>query len=128
VIECYARGCEDDPRDPYPGINAMTLLFVEGSDESVERARDIRTVVVMALARRGGLESGDYWDLASSLEVAISSGDEDLALKALRRALVTDPAPWMVETTLNSLTLYRAVPDVADEEWYAAALSELRGA
>ncbi len=116
AIDAYRRGFEADPRDYYPGINAVTLLVEKGNLDSVpaeEREAAMREVerltptVSFAVARRGGATSSDYWDLATVLELAAISGDWDVAERVLGRALLQAKAAFMLETTVANLQMIR---------------------
>jgi len=102
AITWYLRGFEADPRDYYPGINACTLMFVKGDKESLDR---LLPSVVFAIARRGGIESQDYWDVAAALEAAVLAEDWVNATRALKRLLILDAPSWNRATTLNNLKL-----------------------
>ena len=75
AIAAYTRGFEADPRDYYPGVNAVTLLIEKGSEESMTAADRLVPLVAFAVARRGGATSSDYWDLATVLELACIGND-----------------------------------------------------
>src|SRR5574339_1213097 len=75
AIDTYTRGFYSDPRDYYPGINAVTLLIKKGGKQSYDKAKELITSINLALARRGGLDSQNYWDLATILEIACIEND-----------------------------------------------------
>jgi tetratricopeptide (TPR) repeat protein len=107
AIACYRRGFESDPRDYYPGINAATLLFAKGDLASLTELRDLLPVVVFSVGRRGGLQSHDYWDIATVLEASVLGEDWAAAARASARLATLGAPPWQYETTANNLTLIR---------------------
>jgi hypothetical protein len=54
---------------------------------------EVRPVVSFAVARRGGLNSRDYWDVATVLELSATGQD----------------APWNLKTTARNLMIVRDV-------------------
>ncbi len=109
TIEWYRRGFEADPRDYYPGINLATLLFVKGTPEALEELRRVVPVVSFAAARRGGMGSDDYWDVATVLEAAVLGEDWDHAKRAAAKAATLGSPGWMRETTVRNLWMIRTV-------------------
>ena len=108
-IAWYRLGFEADPRDYYPGINAATLLFTKGDDQSMSELRSLLPAVAFAVARRGGLASRDYWDVATSLEVAALGDDWDHAGRAAQRLRILDAPGWNLETTARNLRIISGV-------------------
>jgi tetratricopeptide (TPR) repeat protein len=108
AINWYRRGFEADPRDYYPGINAATLLFKKGDAESLDELKRIVPAVVFAVARRGGINSRDYWDVATVLEAAVLGEDWQHAGRAANKLLASSAPPWNFETTVNNLRIIRA--------------------
>ncbi|HVO84885.1 MAG TPA: TRAFs-binding domain-containing protein [Syntrophobacteria bacterium] len=109
AIEAYLQGFEADWRDPYPGINAATLMELKEPPDP--RRLQIIPVVSYAVDRRiatGELTRGtDYWDYATRLELAVLAKDETRAADALARALASVREPWEPETTARNLRLIR---------------------
>ncbi len=105
AIDTYRAGFEADPRDHYPGVNAVTLLLQKGTPEAIDDARQLATIVAFAVSRRGGLASNDYWDLATVLELATVRLDEATASRAAVKATQTGAKDWMYDTTLGNLAL-----------------------
>ena len=60
-------------------------------------------------ARRGGLNSTDYWDLATVLELAVIGRDRRMAVSALPRVVGAATADWMVKTTADNLEMVRGL-------------------
>lgn len=99
----YEKGFDTDPRDAYPGINLLTLLLRRGSPGDSDRVEALQPVVLFAVARRGTLDSGDYWDVATVLELATIGGDRELAERALGRIELLAPQRWERETTARNM-------------------------
>jgi tetratricopeptide (TPR) repeat protein len=105
AIKEYEVGFNADPRDYYPGVNLLTLLRRRGGEEDLARVQELQPVVLFATARRGGLASSDYWDVATVLELAIIGEDKDLAERALGKIELLGPQDWERETTARNLRL-----------------------
>ena len=130
AIEAYERGFKADLRDYYPGVNAVTLLIVKGGDEAVARARQLSPVVAFAVAARQGIQSRDYWDVATVLELAVVNADERTARRALQRLLYLGRPSWCLATVAGNLsTLQQALSRRGEQvDWLEAALGRrLRG-
>lgn len=107
AIEMYVRGFEADSRDAYPGINALTLLDIKGSEESLARKEELLPVVRFALKQRLKGARPDYWDYATMLELAVLGNDESDVYGHLSNVLVSVRETWEPETTANNLRLIR---------------------
>jgi tetratricopeptide (TPR) repeat protein len=105
AIAAYMRGFETDPRDAYPGINAVTLC--ELRDPPDARGKEILPVVRYAVKRRMATAQPDYWDYATLLELAVLDSDQDRAVEALSAALAAIRASWEPQTTANNLRMIR---------------------
>ncbi len=108
AIEAYAKGFESDPRDYYPGVNAITLLIEKGDADALKRADQLVPLVSFAVARRGGISSSDYWDLATVLELSAIGNDWVMVSRVLPKTLAAAKASWMVKTTWDNLLLLKA--------------------
>jgi tetratricopeptide (TPR) repeat protein len=137
AINAYTEGFESDPRDYYPGINAVTLLVEKGDPDSLTKADRLVPLVSFAVARRGSASSSDYWDLATVLELSAIGNDWKMVSRVLPRALAAAKASWMVKTTWDNLRLLQAArqragqqsPDLGETIRYLEArCNELRGA
>jgi hypothetical protein len=103
AIDAYRRGFEADPRDAYPGINAVTLMELR---EPPDPAREeLLPVVRYAVMRRLAGATPDYWDYATLLELAILTRDTAAAKQWLGKAIVAMREPWEGESTANNLRL-----------------------
>jgi tetratricopeptide (TPR) repeat protein len=108
AIEAYTKGFESDPRDYYPGVNAVNLLIQKGDADALKEAGRLVPMVSFAVARRGGASSSDYWDLATVLELSAIGGDWVMASRVLPKVLAAGKASWMIETTMKNLNLLKA--------------------
>ena len=107
AIDAYVRGYEADFRDAYPGINAVTLLDVEGSSQSKSRRDQLLPVVRFAVEQRLRSREADYWDHATMLELAVLASDRERAAECLSDALASVREVWEPETTARNLRLIR---------------------
>jgi hypothetical protein len=125
AIEHYSAGFDADPRDYYPGINALTLLLRRGADGDLERAEELQPVVLFAVGRRGGLASEDYWDVATVLELAVIGGDRELADRARGKIELLGPQDWERETTAKNLGILAEALDPDLRGWIATLRRQL---
>lgn len=115
AIEAYLRGFETDWRDAYPGINAVTLM--ELKDPPDLRRKHLIPVVSYAVEQRIANSKADYWDYATSLELAVLASDEDQAGQALAQALALTREDFERETTARNLRLIREARQRRGEQW-----------
>ena len=114
AIDAYRKGFESDPRDYYPGVNAVTLLIQKGGEDALKEAQRLAPMVSFAVARRGGASSSDYWDLATVLELSVISEDWKMAIRVLPKVLASAKAAWIIKTTLDNLLLVKAARYTAE--------------
>jgi tetratricopeptide (TPR) repeat protein len=107
AISAYTKGFEADPRDYYPGVNAINLLIQKGDAEALKEAERLLPLVNFAVARRGGSSSSDYWDLATVLELACIGEDWATANRVLPKAILAATASFKTATTLGNLRLLK---------------------
>jgi MAP3K TRAFs-binding domain len=107
AIKAYTRGFEADPRDYYPGVNAITLLIEKGDAESLAAADRLVPLVSFAVARRGA-DSSDYWDLATVLELNCIGKDWPIAAKVLPKVLAAGKQSWKIKTTRDNLQVLKS--------------------
>ena len=105
AIDAYVRGFETDWREAYPGINAVTLLEVQGSPSSIEDKDRLLPVVRFAAEQRRRGPAADYWDQATMLEIAVLEHRPEEALDALDSALPMVTETWQPQTTAYNLRL-----------------------
>jgi len=125
AIDAYRKGFESDPRDYYPGVNAITLLVEKGDADSLKEADRLVPLVSFAVARRGGASSSDYWDLATTLELNAIGNDWSMAGRVLPKLLAAGKASWMIKTTRDNLAMLRAARGRAGQS--TAQLDEIIG-
>lgn len=119
-IDAYLAGFEADWRDPYPGINTVTLMEVQ---EPPDPRRDrLIPIVSYAVERRLASGQADYWDYATRLELAVLGKDEPVARQVLARALAMIREPWEPETTANNLKLIREARERRQDDEVAWAM------
>ena len=110
AIEAYVAGFETDWRDPYPGVNAVTLMELasgNGADELRAQQAELLPVVSYAVERRIAAGAPDYWDYATQLELAVLRRDDDKAFEVLADAVSAVRETWEPETTCRNLRLIR---------------------
>ena len=107
AISAYTKGFESDPRDYYPGVNAINLLIQKGDASALKEAERLLPLVNFAVARRGGASSSDYWDLATVLELACIGGDWLIADHVLPKVVLAAKASFKTATTLANLQLLK---------------------
>jgi tetratricopeptide (TPR) repeat protein len=107
AINAYTRGFESDPRDYYPGVNAISLLIQKGDAEALNEAERLRPLVSFAVGRCGGASSSDYWVLATVLELACLFEEWLAAHQVLPKALLKSMASFQTATTLGNLRLLK---------------------
>ncbi|MEM8978705.1 MAG: TRAFs-binding domain-containing protein [Pseudomonadota bacterium] len=104
AIETYTQGFMAEPSEYYPGVNAITLLLEKGGEDA--QIDYLMPLVKFAVDRQGGIDSKDYWTVATLLELAAAGGNAELARKCLTRAMVLpETYPWMFETTHDNLRM-----------------------
>jgi tetratricopeptide (TPR) repeat protein len=108
AIAYYRRGFNADPRDFFPGVNLVTLLTMEGSDASIEERKRVSPAVAFAVARQDETNKGDYWTIATKLELAIHSDDWVTANVALKRIFGLPALPtFYLQSTTRQLLIVR---------------------
>jgi hypothetical protein len=130
AIASYRAGFETDWRDSYPGVNAVTLMAL--SEPPDPALGELLPVVRYAATRRIKADengTGDYWDQATLLELAVIGNDPDGAMDAASAALAVVTEPWQPATTARNLGLIRQARAARSEDvaWIAeieAALAE----
>jgi hypothetical protein len=108
AIESYVLGFETDWRDAYPGINAVTLLDIEGSPASEKKKAELLPVVQFAASQRLKNDKPDYWDYATLLELAVLASDQNEAARRLADALPRIREDWEPATTANNLQMIQS--------------------
>ncbi|MES2890427.1 MAG: TRAFs-binding domain-containing protein [Bacteroidota bacterium] len=104
AITAYLDGFEADPRDYYPGINALTLMFYGNAKKDKAVFDKYLPLVQFAVDRQLKKKSDDYWLQATRMELAILSDDCDLATEALSDLLACNPEQWARSSTKANIS------------------------
>ena len=107
AIDAYTKGFEADPRDYYPGVNAINLLTQKDDTEALKEVVRLLPLVSFAVERRGGASSGNYWDLATVLERACIGDDWPTANRVLPKVILAATNSFETATTLGNLRLLK---------------------
>lgn len=128
AIDAYVRGFMADLRDPYPGVNAVTLLEIKGDESALQKKRRLAPVVLFAAERRLDTATADYWDYATMLELLVINNDPDEAGEYLQRALAVVRESWEPQTTENNLQLIALARERRGEtvDWLRGIIDTLR--
>lgn len=128
AIEIYTEGFQSDLRDFYPGINAATLKFVRGDQDSAGFANVVEYSVLTYLSKKDKVSMrkapsnfDGYWPHASLLELAILQNNKEKAFTYLSNAIATAHESWQTESTANNLELYHSQGD-----WVAQVIQVLK--
>ena len=96
AAETYLAGFQADWRDAYPGVNAVTLMELMDTPPPIQA--EILPVVRFSAAQKAKA-SGDYWDYATLMELAVLARDENGAMEQAEVALTKAQFGWHLETT-----------------------------
>jgi tetratricopeptide (TPR) repeat protein len=107
AISAYTKGFESDPREYYPGVNAISLLIQKGDAQALKEVERLVPLVSFAVARRGGTSSSDYWDLATLLELACIGEDWATAVRVLPKVILAATASFQTASTIGNLRLLK---------------------
>ena len=107
AIDAYTKGFEADPRDYYPGVNAINLLMQKDDTEALKEVARLLPLVSFAVERRGGASSSNYWDLATVLELACIGDDWATANRVLPKVILAAINSFETATTLGNLRLLK---------------------
>ena len=116
AISAYTKGFEADPRDYYPGVNAINLLIQKGDAEALKEVERLLPLVSFAVARRGAASSSDYWDVATVVELACIAEDWATANRVLPKAILTATDSFKTATTIGNLRLLKQARERAGRE------------
>jgi tetratricopeptide (TPR) repeat protein len=128
AIEAYRKGFDADPRDAYPGVNAVTLMEFLDDDLVRRKQSEMIPVVRYAVERKIASKAADYWDRATQLELAVLTDDRKGAEKCLGQALTLVREAWEPETTARNLSLIATHRKAAgkDAGWLDEIVRELQ--
>ena len=107
AIDAYTKGFEADPRDYYPGVNAINLLMQKDDTEALKEVARLLPLVSFAVERRGGASSSNYWDLATVLELACIGDDWATANRVLPKVILAAINSFETATTIGNLRLLK---------------------
>ena len=127
-VKAYLQGHDADPSNPYPGINALTLMTVY--PKPPRRHAKLLRDVSQAVAERQRTGKSGYWHHATRLELAMHQGEEPEARTALKAALAARGALWMIESTSRNLSLlFKAAEENSRKlpRWWAPIHRTLKG-
>ena len=116
AIAAYRQGFESDPRDYYPGVNAINLLVQKGDAQAMNDVSNLLPLVSFAVARSGGAKSNDYWAVATTFELACIGKEWNTATALLPRLLSMTDVSWMIKTTCDNLLLLQQALDRQGEQ------------
>jgi len=105
ATETYLKGYQADLRDHYPGVNAVTMMYIYNPEDP--RLDTLLPVVRYAVLRSLDRKEGDeveYWDYATLFELDVLE-DRLVSAQDHLEAAVNLPTlePWMVRSTLGNL-------------------------
>jgi len=116
AIDAYTKGFEADPRDYYPGVNAINLLLQKDDTQALREVARLLPLVSFAVERRGGASSSNYWDLATVLELACIGDDWATANQVLPKVILAATNSFETATTLGNLRLLKQALERATRE------------
>jgi len=108
AISAYKQGFESDWRDYYPGINALTLMYLSNDTKHLEEMNKLHPLVKYAVERNMSKQEPSYWDHATVLELAVLENNEQTIDQSLDNLLEIDNVEqWCYQTTKNNLEKLR---------------------
>jgi hypothetical protein len=114
AIKAYLDGFEADPRDYYPGVNALTLMFLGNTNK--EDFTKYFPLVQFAVDRQVKKKPDDYWLQATRLELAVLGNNAEEAAQAFDEAWACNPDDWARDSTRGNLNkLYKKKLETIDE-------------
>jgi tetratricopeptide (TPR) repeat protein len=100
AIDTYLDGFMADFLDPYPAINAVTLM-----DIAQDKRRFSLLPIVTYAVKKKMKKDPNYWDYATLLELAILENNKYKAKKLLSQVLRNIREPFEPKTTANNIEL-----------------------
>jgi len=127
AVASYRTGFEADWRDAYPGVNAVTLMALsEPPDPALDALLPVVRYAATQRIRADEHQTGDYWDQATLVELAVIGHDQNAAEDAAATALSVVTEPWQPATTARNLRLLREAREARGED--AAWIGEIEQA
>ncbi|MEY8250848.1 MAG: TRAFs-binding domain-containing protein [Colwellia sp.] len=142
AIDAYRCGAHLDIRDGYPAINLATLLRIRGRESDIFEMRKVLNNVEYSLMvssdafdltkgqlfnSSGFRRTADYWDTATVFEMAVLNGNYDDAMQLIEKLIALHSEQWMLDTTLNNLTLLMQNSDQAFVSFLAPVYFTFKG-
>ena len=105
AIDTYEQGLRADLRDYFPGVNAVTLRLLRGSEEDKLALNTLLPVVQYSVDCAPAAKNDEerYWQTATRLELSTAGEDWTAAKRHLVDLLSISVSGWMHETTLDNL-------------------------
>ena len=127
-IEQYKKGFEANWKDPYPGINAVTMMEVD--DKKYEAAERMLQVVTYSAKQRLDKDPSDYWNQATMLEAHVLEQDQAAAESRIGMVLIQAEENWQLKTTARNLSLIRHARESSSgsQEWIKELENQLEEA
>ncbi|HRP31614.1 MAG TPA: TRAFs-binding domain-containing protein [Agriterribacter sp.] len=126
-VEAYLSGFDADPRDYYPGVNALSLLYFDNPGD--ERFKKYFPLVYYSVQRQLEVNKNNYWVQATALELSALELNETNAINYLAAALTCNPAQWEKTTTADNLKkIYSRALLLKDKEqlkWLNTCIAKL---
>lgn len=130
AVKAYVRGFETDWREVYPGINAVTLLEVQGGDKALQLKDRLLPVVRFAAEQRLRSANADYWDHATILELAVLAAQPGAVSDVLDEVLASSTEAWQLESTAGNLRIIQTTwaQQGRQPEWLQSIIDTLDAA
>ena len=130
AVDAYRRGFEADWREIYPGVNAVTLLDVQGDKDALAAKERLLPVVRFAAEQKLRALRPTYWDHATLLEVAVLGDDTETADTVLDDALAASSESWQLKSTAGNLRIIERVRAERGEDvaWIGGLIEQLETA
>ena len=105
AIDTYEQGLRTDLRDYFPGVNAVTLRLLRGSEEDKRALNTLLPVVQYSVDCAPAPKNDEerYWQTATRLELSAAGEDWIAAKRHLMDLLSIPVSAWMRETTIDNL-------------------------
>jgi tetratricopeptide (TPR) repeat protein len=128
AIATYEQGFRTDLRDYYPGVNAVTLRLLRGTEEDRAALKSLTPVVRYSVSSAPTPKNNDerYWQIATKLELATADRDWAAARQHLTDLLGINVAGWLRETTVANLDRQKHAS--SDDAGAAAEIGRIVGA
>jgi tetratricopeptide (TPR) repeat protein len=129
AIRTYQTGFEMQPSEFYPGMNALALRVSRNSPDDQREISTLLPRVRRAVESRLSISGGDYWTVASALELACIDRDWETADALVSRVTASQVlSPWMIDSTAAQLSSYSTAMNDSDQRRLENVLLQLQGA